>query len=93
MGGGWFLIRNGHSGKIIGAEGGSTANSARIVQFDDDGRGDHLWQLVDRGEGWSLILNRHSGKVLGVDGMSTGNSAQVVQFEDNGTDDHLWQLV
>ncbi|MGX1549457.1 RICIN domain-containing protein [Streptomyces adustus] len=86
-------VLNKHSGKVLGVDGMSTANSARVVQFDDNGTGDHAWQLVDRGEGWFLVRNGQSGKVLGVDGMSTQNSAHVVQYEDNGTDDHLWTLV
>ncbi|MFD7818394.1 RICIN domain-containing protein [Streptomyces sp. NPDC059785] len=86
-------IRNRHSGKVLAVDGMSTANSARVVQFDNSGTGDHAWQLIDKGDGWYLIRNGHSGKVLGVDGMSTANSAIVVQYEDNGTDDHLWTLV
>ncbi|MGR3867100.1 RICIN domain-containing protein [Streptomyces graminifolii] len=86
-------ILNKHSGKVLAVDGMSTANSARVVQFDNTGTGDHAWQLVDRGDGWYLVRNGQSGKVLGVDGMSTQNSAHVVQYEDNGTDDHLWSLV
>jgi hypothetical protein len=86
-------IRNRNSGKLMGVDLMSTANSAQVVQFDDNGTADHLWQLVDNGDGWYRIRNLNSGKVLGVDLMSTANSAQVVQFDDNGTADHLWQLV
>ncbi len=70
----------------------STADSAQVVQFDDNGTADHLWQPVDNGDGWFRLRNKNSGKVLGVDRMSTADSAQVVQFDDNGTADHLWQL-
>ncbi|MFB7244109.1 hypothetical protein CW362_38275 [Streptomyces populi] len=86
-------LANKNSGKVLAVDGMSTENSARVVQFDNTGTGDHAWQLVDRGDGWHLIRNGNSGKVLGVDRMSTDNSAIVVQFEDNGTDDHLWTLV
>jgi len=68
-------------------------NSAIVVQFEDNGTGDHLWTLVDNGDGWYRIRNENSGKVLGVDRMSTGNSAQVVQYDDNGTADHLWRFL
>ncbi|MEW1648784.1 RICIN domain-containing protein [Streptomyces sp. NPDC091219] len=86
-------ILNKNSGKVLAVDGMSTANSARVVQFDNTGTGDHAWQLVDKGDGWYLVRNGQSGKVMGVDGMSTQNSAHVVQYEDNGTDDHLWSLV
>ncbi|WP_328628871.1 glycoside hydrolase family 127 protein [Streptomyces sp. NBC_00353] len=90
---GWYRIRNLHSGKVLGVDNMSTADSAHVVQFSDNGTDDHLWQLVPNGDGWYRIRNRHSDKVLGVDNMSTADSAHVVQFSDNGTDDHLWQLV
>ncbi|WP_329129989.1 glycoside hydrolase family 127 protein [Streptomyces sp. NBC_01476] len=86
-------IRNRNSGKVMGVDLMSTANSAHVVQFDDNGTADHLWQLVPDTDGWYRIRNLNSGKVLGVDLMSTANSAQVVQFDDNGTADHLWQLI
>ncbi|WP_413804832.1 RICIN domain-containing protein [Streptomyces sp. OE57] len=86
-------VLNQNSNKVLGVDQMSVANSARVVQFDDNGTADHAWQLVDQGDGWCLIRNGNSGKVLGVDGMSTDNSARVVQYEDNGTADHLWQLL
>ncbi len=91
--GGYLKIRNRNSGKVMGVDVMSTANSARVVQFDDNGTADHLWQFVPNGDGWYRVRNSNSGKVLGVDLMSTANSAQVVQFDDNGTADHLWQPV
>ncbi|MFE9852614.1 beta-L-arabinofuranosidase domain-containing protein [Streptomyces sp. NPDC005576] len=89
----WYRIANRHSGKVLGVDLMSTANSAHVVQFGDTGTDDHLWRLVANGDGWYRIRNRHSGKVLGVDLMSLADSAHVVQFDDNGTDDHLWQLL
>ncbi|MGW2960881.1 beta-L-arabinofuranosidase domain-containing protein, partial [Streptomyces sp. NPDC001220] len=87
------LIRNKNSGKVMGVDLMSTADSAHVVQFDDNGTADHLWQLIDNGDGWYRIRNKNSGKVMGVDLMSTADSAHVVQFDDNGTADHLWQLI
>ncbi|WEH38455.1 RICIN domain-containing protein [Streptomyces sp. AM 2-1-1] len=89
----WYRIANRNSGKVLGVDGMSTANSAHVVQFGDTGTDDHLWRLVANGDGWYRIRNQHSGKVLGVDRMSTADSAHVVQYDDSDTDDHLWQLV
>ncbi|MEV4316673.1 RICIN domain-containing protein [Actinocrispum sp. NPDC049592] len=86
-------IQNKNSGKVLAIDGASTADSASIVQYDDNGTRDHLWRIVDLGNGQVKVRSEHSGKVLGVAGMSTANSAQVVQFTDNGTTDHRWQLV
>jgi hypothetical protein len=71
----------------------STADSAQVVQFSDNGTDDHLWQLLDNGNGFFRIKNKNSGKLLAVSGMSTADSANVVQFSDNGTADHNWRLV
>ncbi|MFJ2569293.1 RICIN domain-containing protein, partial [Streptomyces halstedii] len=90
---GWYRILNRHSDKVLGVDLMSTADSAHVVQFTDNGTDDHLWRLVPDHDGWYRILNRHSDKVLGVDLMSTADSAHVVQFTDNGTDDHLWRLL
>jgi len=88
-----FRIANRDSGKVLGVDGMSRDDGARVVQFADNGTADHLWRLVDNGDGRYRIRNVHSGKVLGVDGMSRDDGARVVQFADNGTTDHLWQLV
>jgi hypothetical protein len=86
-------LQNRNSGRVLAVDGTSTADSAHVVQFDDDGAADHRWRLVDLGNGWVKVRCEHSGKVLGVDGMSTANSAHVVQYADNGTADHVWELV
>lgn len=86
-------LQNRNSAKVLAVDGMSTANSARVVQFDDSGTPDHRWRLVDVGNGRVKVRNEHSGRVLGIDGMSTADSAQVVQYDDNGTTDHLWELV
>jgi hypothetical protein len=90
---GAFKILNQNSGLLLGVSGMSTANSADVVQFADNGTADHLWRLLDAGTGNLKIQNVNSSLVLGVSGMSTANSADVVQFADNGTPDHLWRLL
>ncbi|MFB9928290.1 RICIN domain-containing protein [Amycolatopsis halotolerans] len=92
-GGAGFRIANRNSGKVLGVDRMSTADSAQVVQFSDNGTADHLWHLIPNGDGWYRIRNHNSGKVLGVDRMSTADSATVVQYTDNGTADHLWQLI
>jgi hypothetical protein len=86
-------IQNQNSGKVLAVDQMSTADSAQVVQFDDSGTPDHLWQVLDNGNGLVKIRNVHSAKVLGVDQMSTADSASVVQFTDSGTIDHVWQLI
>ncbi|MER5946430.1 RICIN domain-containing protein [Streptomyces sp. NPDC001904] len=88
-------IQNKHSGKVLAVDSMSTADGARVVQFDNSGTGDHAWQLLDAGNGRLRIRNGQSGKYLAVEGSSTADSARVVQFEDsgNGRPDLLWTRV
>ncbi|WP_443054428.1 RICIN domain-containing protein, partial [Streptomyces sp. IBSBF 2435] len=41
-----YRIRNLNSQKVLGVDLMSTANSAPVVQYDDNGTADHLWQFV-----------------------------------------------
>jgi Beta-L-arabinofuranosidase, GH127/Ricin-type beta-trefoil lectin domain-like len=91
--GAWFRLANANSGKVLGVSNMSTAASAQVVQFDDNGTADHLWQFVDGGGGSVRIRNANSGMVLAVSNMSTADSANVVQFGDDGTADHVWTLI
>ena len=84
-------IRNANSGLVLGVAGMSTADSANVVQFADNGTADHLWTPIP--DGPVRIMNQNSGLVIGVAGMSTADSADVVQFQDSGTADHVWTLV
>jgi hypothetical protein len=89
----WYRIQNQNSGKVLGVSGMSTADSASVVQFADNGTADHLWSFTGTGNGWFTVTNANSGKLLAVDGMSQADSASVWQFSDNGTPDHQWQLI
>ena len=91
--GGWFRLRNADSGMVMGVSNMSWDDSAQVVQFDDNGTADHLWQFLDNGDGDVRIRNANSGLVLGVTDMSTADSANVVQFDDSGTLDHVWTLI
>jgi hypothetical protein len=87
-----FQIHNENSGKLMGVEVASTALSANIQQYDDNGTRDHLWEFVRAAGGWYKIKNVNSGLLLGVEGASKADSARLQQYLDNGTDDHLWRV-
>ncbi|MFI5837241.1 beta-L-arabinofuranosidase domain-containing protein [Micromonospora sp. NPDC051300] len=89
----WYRIRNQNSGKVLGVSDMSTADSADVVQFADNGTADHDWRLDHVGNNWYKIVNSHSGLLLAVAAMSRANSARAQQFRDNGSADHLWQLI
>jgi hypothetical protein len=89
----WFRIQNQNSGLVIGVSGMSMSDNGQVVQFDDNGTADHLWEFVANGDGWFRVQNRNSGLVMGVAGGSTADSVNIVQYDDNDAADHLWQFV
>jgi hypothetical protein len=89
----WNKIQNRNSGKVLSVLNMSTANSAEVTQYDDNGTADHLWVVVPNGDGTVRIFNRNSGKLLAVNNQSLDNGAHVQQYVDNGTPDHLWQFI
>ncbi|MFJ4713716.1 beta-L-arabinofuranosidase domain-containing protein [Streptomyces sp. NPDC088785] len=86
-------IQNKHSGKVLAVDSMSTADDARVVQFDNSGTGDHAWQLLDAGDGRWRVRNGQSGRFLAVEAGSTADSARVVQHADDGRPDLLWTRV
>ena len=89
----WYKIQNQNSGKVLAVTNMSTADSADVVQFTDNGTPDHLWAIIPNPDGTVRIVNRNSGKVLAVHTQSTTPGAHVQQYQDNGTPDHLWKLI
>jgi hypothetical protein len=70
----------------------STADSAQVVQFDDNGTADHLWRFVP--DGTVRVQNQNSAKLLAVAGASTADSADVVQATAaDAAPEQTWQFV
>jgi Ricin-type beta-trefoil lectin domain-like len=70
-----------HSGRVIDVNDQSTANGAKITQWDYWGGGNQRWTLEPVGGGYVRIRALHSGKVLDVSGMDMANGARLVQWE------------
>ncbi|ASN20115.1 hypothetical protein CGK93_10875 [Arthrobacter sp. YN] len=88
-----YKLVNANSGRVLGITGGSTANNAEALQWDDNGTADHEWTVTRLANGNWRLTNVKSGKVLGVLAMSTADGAKSVQFTSNGSLDQEWQLV
>ena len=80
-----FKIASRQSGKPFGVDGGSTANSAGIIQYIDDGDSDQLWRLADAGSGYFNLINVKSGLALDDPSGSTANGTQLQQYAISGT--------
>ncbi|WP_246157556.1 RICIN domain-containing protein [Catellatospora sichuanensis] len=42
----WYRVQNANSGKVLAVSGMSTADSANVVQYGDNGTADHRWRLL-----------------------------------------------
>lgn len=92
MNGAVYTLQNAHSNKLLGIEGMSSNNGAKVVQAEGNSVANR-WRFDLLSNGYYKLTNMHSGKVLGIESMSTANGAKALQWEDNGTADHEWKLV
>lgn len=100
-----FKIISRGTDKPFGISGGSTANSAKAVQFTDDGdldqqytiagtgNSNQQWQITANGS-WYTITNRTSGLPLNLTGGSLANNAAIQQYASSSSDPNAqWQFV
>ncbi|MEU5265481.1 RICIN domain-containing protein [Amycolatopsis sp. NPDC021455] len=89
LGGGYCLLVNHNSGKVLGIRGSATA-AADVEQQPDTGATTQQWQLRDVGGGAVKIVSRDGARVLSVTG---GTDRRVVaQPADRGSADQRWNL-
>jgi hypothetical protein len=85
-------IRAKHSNKVLDVTGISTANGARIQQYNYLGGDNQLFRIESVGGGYYRMVAQHSGKVLDVVGVSTANGARIQQYDWLGGDNQKWRL-
>lgn len=90
-----YKLENVTSGMSLGVQGGSTANSAPIVQNTDNGSASSSWTFELRSNGYYQIKNAGSGQLLNVAGESGKLGAAIVQWPAGNTSagNDLWMPV
>jgi V8-like Glu-specific endopeptidase len=81
-----FQIVNGKSGRCIGVDGGSTANGARVAQYDcgtTSPTGNQAWRFVADG-GHLRVVNGKSGRCMSVVNASDSAGAFIEQATCDG---------
>jgi hypothetical protein len=76
--GGTFAIKNGNSAKCLGVVDGSTADNAKLAQFNCDDSASQLWRFTTSRPGFFKIVNSKSGRCAGL-GSQLFRGAQFVQ--------------
>jgi len=84
-----------HSGKVLDVTDASTANGAKVQQWEYAGGNNQKWYLKDAGNGYYNIINVNSGKALDVTDASTTDGGSVQQWALSGVGgtNQQWQVV
>ncbi|NIQ55455.1 MAG: hypothetical protein GWN71_19435, partial [Gammaproteobacteria bacterium] len=85
-----YRIRSAATGKFIAVSGGKRSNGANVIQWEDAGQRDIVWE-VRPGPGESIKLrNASSGKFLAISGGKAARGQSAIQWEDAGQRDVQW---
>lgn len=88
----YFKIFNVASGKVLGVQNQSTADGAKILQWDDNGTLDHEWAVAPHPAGGYTVTNRVTGKLLEIPGASTTAGTAADQWGNSGCGCQRWNL-
>ncbi|WP_307037671.1 RICIN domain-containing protein [Streptomyces canus] len=80
---GYFKIFNVAGGKVLGVQNQSTADGAKILQWDDNGTLDHEWAVAPHPPGGYTLTNRITGKNLDIPGASTATGTAAQQYQNS----------
>ncbi|WP_257234841.1 RICIN domain-containing protein, partial [Streptomyces sp. JV178] len=72
--------------------GGSGADGAAVVPWNDNGATNQQWPFQSTADGYHTITCVRSGKVLDVAGSSTADGARIVQATPDGRASQQWKL-
>ena len=76
---GLYEVKAEHSNKCLTVFRNSTANAARLIQFECAGQGNQLWRFSPLGNGTYLVRAAHSGKCLTAGSAPTHPGRELVQ--------------
>jgi len=88
-----YKLVNGASGGRMDVDDDSTADSAPILEWTDNGAADQLWTFTAQSGGAYTITDVNSGKLLNIPGPTTAEGTQLIQYHDDGNSNSRWTLV
>jgi hypothetical protein len=90
---GAFEVVSAHTGQVLEAPNGASANGTLIAQNYLNGYEQQQWQFIPVGGGYYEIQNMLTGKVLDVTGASVGVGTRIQEWDYLGGANQQWQLV
>jgi len=92
--GGYYKIKNVHSGLYLNVDGASKANGASIIQYPYSGtKGNDEWKPQVNSDGSFTFINRYSGLVLDDPGSSNTSGVQFDQWGSNGGKNQKFYMI
>jgi hypothetical protein len=88
-------IKAAHSNKCLNVQGGTTANSVKLIQYTCSAAFvNDKFRVVPKGTGTYQIIANFSGKCLNVQGGLPDNSTAIIQYTCSDTaTNNLWKFV
>ncbi|BCJ57796.1 RICIN domain-containing protein [Micromonospora endophytica] len=91
VGGGYYQLRNRHSGKVVAIP--NSIDGVQVTQVTASSDTKQHWRLADSANGDVRFVNRHSNKVLEVWQSSTADGGMVSQYANVDGTNQRWQLI
>ena len=75
-----YVIRSAMTSKCIDIDSGSSADGAKVQEWDCNGSAAQTFRLTPTSDGYWKIINVNSGKALDISGVSTAQNAALNQW-------------
>jgi len=88
-----YVIRSVMTNKCMDVASGSTADGAKVQQWDCNGTNAQKFHISPTSDGYWKIINVNSNKSLDIDGISTAQNAKVLQWSYVGGGNQQFKFV
>lgn len=88
-----YVIRSAMTGKCVDVASSSTADGAKVQQWDCNGTNAQKFHISPTSDGFWKIINVNSGKGLDIKGVSTAQNAEVHQWSYLGGANQQFQFI
>jgi glucose/arabinose dehydrogenase/PKD repeat protein len=90
----YYRIINGFSGLVMDVKGGTKADGAAIIQYQDApiDYDNQRWRFDKNTDGYYTIAAKHSGKMADVFNANTNAGTKIIQYIKNGGTNQQWTV-
>ena len=88
-----YVIRSAMTGKCVDIDNGSSADGAKVQQWDCNGTNAQKFHISPTSDGFWKIINVNSGKGLDIKGVSTAQNTELNQWSYVGGGNQQFQFI